>query len=1375
MALPERPEPMNAIAHHSKVKVSITVADPTFVAGKYVSGKMEMECRADKGLGIGVMMIELFGIQELSSRDHSATSTFIHAQRLFQGPGLPPSNAVQAHAEPGDPPLPSHHYHARRGVSTFLFRLPLPVTCPSSVNVGGGLATVKYELRASASVYWRGEKRLVTERKVIDVVGGLDDVALAEYVNGAHSSSITVGENGKLWMQGRIIGGDVITAGESACLELQVKNRSTKKNTGLMLTLYRRLVLPSIPSVEKQPLQISDTLTNVAFRGPEYIIHPGVEGVANLVFDIPKTARGVRGDVYYDEGDDRPRETQSIFNVQCVASVKMSMGIGSKDLVLDIPVTIISPLALPDLPMVLPQQQAPRTSPVELFSYPIPAPYPSYALYPAPVSSSPPLALSSPLPMFAAYTNQNRVWLPPPPPESPFPHQYISSVNPLYQSMTPLPLPSHQNSPPARPASALAMSQSCYYAEPNISELPTTGAHPLLPLHPAAHHESWLAQQPDPKPQEGKGERASRVAHHLHMSSRHRSVSPQSHRFPLPQSSPGGAHSIIETTVQARAPPSLVLPSPRTELNDPLHVSAPAQVVLHAAISPLYSPQPVRSPEMSSASLESLPRSERVEELERMAAEAEDDLALHMVSKTERRGRSKNKGKQKQIVELMADINTTLSPPSVPPVPMHQGYGAGLSPPEARLSDYFSIERVESVEQMIKPDEIPPTPIPAPADKAPPTPTLTAITPVRYGRSSLTDTLGPENVESGLDALERRLLAEVGTQKIERIFSGSPNARDLFAGPSDVQVAYGAIASPVGEAEAEGSARPTKGRLSPIKITACRINGDTEDDGLNVDSAISSLTLADGGWAMEADRRAREVEQRHEPAPDEAHEDRDSDERTHRAGTVGSKSKSKSSFSGDDGREERKQRKKHKRQSGDLVVDTEPEDEAESRGRSREGSMRGKKSNKKKEGHKLRKAVKGRVTAWLGSIEPDAMPLEDPKSDLAPAAQRGGASTSSRAKDIQPEVAVADEGTARALPLHPVNAEQSDIPASAPNPRSSGFMPITPEKRETNRSRCHLSAASTKRPSNINHDLKQLFSPILSCALTPNINGDTSIPSSHTHLKAGKAAGTSVPSLVQRRSTSNPNGWEGKSKLGPVNVGLDDLSKVALTVAESRSALVLTNEPSMQPLNRVPSVPKQQSQDHDARSARGGKGGHVTAIAAFWAAAAQEASKAGASKWPKGPSADVPSRRQSAPIATPKPVMTQRVEKSLADSERRASLPQKTHVSAKSVDTNKASSSQVDSSPKLLGLAGKSRSAAKASSVPAVISSSLATPMLSSTASLARPPSQRARRSTTINNLMVPLDSIKPPGPMKAQSTPDLGFGKARLRDLIRKYQEQGS
>lgn len=241
------PEPMNASSHHPKVKLTTTLADPVYVAGTCVSGKLEMECRADKGLGIGIMMVELFAIQgmpyhpitdqptkndfvlspELTSRDHSATSTFLHSRRLFQGPGLPPSNAVHAHPLPGDVQFPQHYYPARRGHSIFLFRIPLPGSCPSSLNFAQGQAKVRYELRASAGVFWKNERRLVLDRASVEVV---ESFPMEEVIasGGNIPQAVAVGESGKLWMQGRVLGG-VLVAGDTACLELQVKNHSTKK------------------------------------------------------------------------------------------------------------------------------------------------------------------------------------------------------------------------------------------------------------------------------------------------------------------------------------------------------------------------------------------------------------------------------------------------------------------------------------------------------------------------------------------------------------------------------------------------------------------------------------------------------------------------------------------------------------------------------------------------------------------------------------------------------------------------------------------------------------------------------------------------------------------------------------------------------------------------------------------------------------------------------------------------------------------------------------------------------------------------------------------------------------------------------------------
>lgn len=73
-------------------------------------------------------------------------------------------------------------------------------------------------------VVWKGERRLVVDNQSLDVVSAFPH----ELVGVKEPEGVIIGENGKLWMHGRLIG-PVIIAGESACIELQVKNHSSKK------------------------------------------------------------------------------------------------------------------------------------------------------------------------------------------------------------------------------------------------------------------------------------------------------------------------------------------------------------------------------------------------------------------------------------------------------------------------------------------------------------------------------------------------------------------------------------------------------------------------------------------------------------------------------------------------------------------------------------------------------------------------------------------------------------------------------------------------------------------------------------------------------------------------------------------------------------------------------------------------------------------------------------------------------------------------------------------------------------------------------------------------------------------------------------------
>ena len=86
------------------------------------------------------------------------------------------------------------------------------------------MAKVRYELRASVGVYWKNEKKLVVDNKTVDIVGAYP---YEQSLRGP-PEAIVVGDSGKLWMQGRMVGGPVV-AGGSAYLELQVKNHSNKK------------------------------------------------------------------------------------------------------------------------------------------------------------------------------------------------------------------------------------------------------------------------------------------------------------------------------------------------------------------------------------------------------------------------------------------------------------------------------------------------------------------------------------------------------------------------------------------------------------------------------------------------------------------------------------------------------------------------------------------------------------------------------------------------------------------------------------------------------------------------------------------------------------------------------------------------------------------------------------------------------------------------------------------------------------------------------------------------------------------------------------------------------------------------------------------
>ncbi|KAJ7730809.1 hypothetical protein B0H16DRAFT_210102 [Mycena metata] len=1304
MAALSRPEPMNATSHHSKVKVSMTLGNSVFVAGTYISGKMEMECRADKGLGIGVMMVELFAIQELTSRDHSATSTFLHSRRLFQGPGLPPSNAVQPHPVPGEPLFPAHYHQARRGQSTFLFKFPLPSSSPSSITFGGDLARVRYELRASVGVLWKGEKRLVMERTDVQVVE-----CFTEDPTNPEPEGVVVAENGKIWAQGKVVGG-VIVAGESACVELQVKNHSTKKNSGLVITLTRTLVLSGIPESEKQPLQISDTLITVPFRGEEYIIPPGAEGVASLVFDVPKHARGVKGGLLKgDESASKP--TPAIFEVRCVVGVKMTMGFGTKDIELDLPVTVVHPSALPELPPPQPQY--------DYGAYQQP---PYYGGYP----------MSPPLPG-PAYIDpqQAHVWLPPPISHTPQPY----GNNPYYT-----PQPQYYFPPPP--------------TQPVYQPLPLNLARPLSAgANPGATGLVVPGQEGQAAPtdgevdtatgEEGKGARASRISAHLRQSTRNRSASPLSHRYPL------AAGAVT---------------------------SAANSQTLHAVS--VLSPRPVLSPKASFADAGATkPTSERVEDLERMAAEvaaktsnlsgdlprstilpdasasgsgsAENGVGISeglvppgkskerrkskSPSKSKRGSREKDAEKQKEKSERRerrerekerelaeADLNKTLPGPPVP-----TGKTAPPPAPRTRVDTYFDLPTATTApaSAQLTPQPRPNTYashdesfMPVPAEQTPKTPTLTAM----RGRPPATATAGGLlTSESGLDALERRLLIEVGTRKMPA--APRPDARSVLAagGPSAAGAGSGSAAVDI-----------------PMK------RADSADE-----SAISSLTLA-------GDVQEWERERQWERGQEDEERDRDSDERTQ-----GAKKSSSGRTERGGGDERRSGRRKDK---------DKPKEGAEPR--------------------KMRKAAKGRVAAWLGGIDPEVPPDADVDRPSSPDVEVVAAAHEDVGALTEKETSKGKgkEKEKEKTPSPVVSAPTSPLDA-APHPRSSGFVPVKTFKRDPFQ-RIPAVVGNPAEEARRIADLWSTSAPVIKdkSPVLPRVTSPTRVPQSvHTDRNVSPP---SAP-LKLNGSTAVVDGWNAVSspaaKKGPMSPRLaafppplDPEVKYDIRSARGGRGGKVTAVASLWASGALAEPPKDSALKSTVASPKPAATPKPVVI-------------------PKPTTTPKPTTAVK-PVVAPKPTPPMSPKPATAPkpvtaadflrSNAARSTPKSPLIDKVMGDAAKAAPSAAATSEQRVP---RSAPVTKSASVPALVSSSHARPTLSSTASLARPtprPQLRAppKPAPTIaesasevvagfkGRVQASLSSApaSKPTPAPAASKPgELAFGQAKLRDLIKKYQ----
>lgn len=207
---------------------------------------------------------------------------------------------------------------------------------------------------------------------------------------------------------------------------------------------------------------------------------------------------------------------------------------------------------------------------------------------------------------------------------------------------------------------------------------------------------------------------------------------------------------------------------------------------------------------------------------------------------------------------------------------------------------------------------------------------------------------------------------------------------------------------------------------------------------------------------------------------------------------------------------------------------------------------------------------------------------------------------------------------------------------------------------------------------------------------------------------------------------------------------------------------------------------------YDVRSARGGRGGKVTEVAAIWASAAEADGSSNAATSPK----PLPSKTRQ-PFKVPTKEPAKRVGLPSTSNDIRPTPKPKKSSSKEDMTMTSSEVTPAVNMNTNANLVSKRARMIKSSSVPAILSSSLATPMLSSTASLARPPASRVKERTKLDTKVsqfpgagvmrsIPEDTKSettppPPPPKSPEPKGELAFGQARLRELIKRYQGPSS
>ncbi|CAJ0909762.1 778_t:CDS:10 [Entrophospora sp. SA101] len=284
-----------ALGKISKLKIHVLLDSTVYTAGTNLSGRLVVSSLSSRSLKLGEISVELTAYEELTTREYTASQSFLSSRLVFQSSTLPPSNAVYGPKEDG-------FWTAKKGKTTFPFAFKIPIDAPSCVTYGNN-ACLKYIVTGVVQYKVNNKEDSTFKSKEAFVVEAWDinNPIYKQPVEGMNMRQLWLGGSGAIMLEARLVE-TFFQSGANISVQIRVKNETKRRVQGIKVAITHKLhILANKTKKELDDVKVvGETVKEEWYKNKDFLFDCGEDRITTVHIDVPKNVRTIRNTAFKD-------------------------------------------------------------------------------------------------------------------------------------------------------------------------------------------------------------------------------------------------------------------------------------------------------------------------------------------------------------------------------------------------------------------------------------------------------------------------------------------------------------------------------------------------------------------------------------------------------------------------------------------------------------------------------------------------------------------------------------------------------------------------------------------------------------------------------------------------------------------------------------------------------------------------------------------------------------------------------------------------------------------------------------------------------------------------------------------------------------------